>query len=355
MTPEQFLAQLQRQGLAPAYLFLGSEPYRLGQCRQSLVERMLPAGDRDEGLTRHDLAESSLSAVLDDARSMSLFATRRLVWASNAESALPRMRGGAGDGRAADAGDGAHSLLLEYLKSPLPDVAVVFEASRYDLEGEDKAKVDRVRKFYAAIPAVVEFPRFAIQDARRLAQELVRKAELRMERPEVDLLVESLGGDAMKIASEIDKLRLYAGPDRTIRAQDLAALVPDSSAATVFVLVDAIGRGDRVRALGLLNTLIRQGEYLPLALSFLAGLFRLALVAKEQGMRSAQQVQDRLSRPGRPIWRSRAEQILHASTLFSKRQLETVLRRIYETDKALRDARPDDRIVMERFILRLAE
>ena len=32
-------------------------------------------------------------------------------------------------------------------------MVVVLDVSRYDLEGEDKAKLDRVRKFYAAIPA----------------------------------------------------------------------------------------------------------------------------------------------------------------------------------------------------------
>ena len=48
-----------------------------------------------------------------------------------------------------------------------------------------------------------------------------------------------------------------------------------------------------------------------------------------------------------------AEQIHQAATVFTKRQLETTLRRIFQTDRALRDARPDDRIVMERFVFGL--
>ncbi len=90
MVPEQFLAKLSKQPLAPAYLFLGQEGYQRRVCKDALLERVLPAPSRTEGLTAIDLSETSLSNVLDDARSMSLFATDRVVWVSSAEFALPR-------------------------------------------------------------------------------------------------------------------------------------------------------------------------------------------------------------------------------------------------------------------------
>jgi DNA polymerase-3 subunit delta len=233
-------------------------------------------------------------------------------------------------------------------------VVVVLEASRYELEGEDKAKLDRVRKFYAAIPAQVEFPRHSVQEARQLAVELSRAAGLAMDGDAIEWMVDLLGADAMHIATEIEKLRLYAGDRKRIDAQELAALVPDSSVSTIFALVDALGRRDRLRALSLVDTLVRQGEYMPLALSFLASLFRLALAAKERGLKSPYEIQQAFSKPGRQIWRSKAEQIHQTATVFSKAQLETGLRQIFATDWGLRDARPSDRIVMEKFILALA-
>ncbi len=77
----------------------------------------------------------------------------------NAELALPRGRAAAADDESdsdapAAAGDAAP--LAAYLKDPTPGVTLVFEAIRYDFEGDDKRKQDRVRKFYAAIPDVVE-------------------------------------------------------------------------------------------------------------------------------------------------------------------------------------------------------
>lgn len=354
MSPDQFLSQLRRQDPAPAYVFLGAEPFRRDMCRRALVEKALGAEDREQGLAQFDLRETPLSAIVDEARSLSLFAPRRLIWVANAEAALPRGRTAEAE-EGQPAGTGPLGALADYVKRPTPDVVLVLEASRYELEGEDKNKLERVRKFYSAITAQVEFPRYTIQEARHLALELVKAAGLSVDREGIDALVESLGADAMRLATEIEKLRLYRGPGKRIGVEELAVLVPDSSVSTIFVLVDALGRRDRLRALELLDTLVRQGEYMPLALSFLATLLRLALAAKERGLRSPQQIQQELSGPGRPVWRSRAEQIHQTATVFSKGQLETALKRIFAADRGLRDARPDDRIVMEKFILGLAD
>ena len=349
MTPAQFLTQLKRQEPAPAYLFLGAEPYRRQACAKALLEKVLPGDAREAGLAHFDMRETSWSAVVDDACSLSLFAPLRVVWVSNAEASLPRGKveeGGAGT-------SGPLGPLPAYLKQPTPGVVLVVEASRFELDGEDKAKAERVRKLYSAIPALVEFPRFTAAEARHLALELTKASGLSLAGDAVDLLVDSLGAAAMRLSVEIEKLRLYAGERGKISAQELASLVPDSSVSTIFVLVDALGRRDRLRALELLDTLLRQGEYMPLALSFLASLLRLALAAKERGLRSPQQIQQELSAPGRQIWSTKAQQIHQAATLFTKKQIETTLRRIFRTDRALRDTHPDDRIVMERFVFSL--
>ena len=111
---------------------------------------MLAPEDRESGLSRHDLEETTLAAVLDDARSLSLFAPSRVVWVSGAETALPRGRA------ASDDENSAAAELAAYLKHPTPGTVLVFEATRYDFEGDDRAKIERVQKFYSAIPEVVE-------------------------------------------------------------------------------------------------------------------------------------------------------------------------------------------------------
>ena len=90
MTPDEFLRSIQKRDPQPAYLFLGPEGWSRDRCRRALIDCMLGAEEREEGVTRHDLSEVELSAVIDDARSFSLFANRRVIWAGSAEAALPK-------------------------------------------------------------------------------------------------------------------------------------------------------------------------------------------------------------------------------------------------------------------------
>src|SRR5271169_6753896 len=94
MTPEQLLDQLQKKGPQPVYLFLGPESFNRDRCRRALIASALPEEDREGGFTKHDLDEIPLAAALDDARSLSLFASKRVIWLARAEAALPRGKAG---------------------------------------------------------------------------------------------------------------------------------------------------------------------------------------------------------------------------------------------------------------------
>ena len=345
MTPEQFAATLQRNGPAAAYLFLGPEPHQRERCRAALLNAVF--GDdveaRENGLSRVDLDEVTLASALDDARSMSLFATRRVIWIASAEAAMPR-------GKAAEDDAGAGEVAA-YLRDPAPDTVVVLESSRYGFDGDDKPKIERVQTYFAAVTTQVEFRPFSPEAARSLAQSLAKKAGLQLGLPELALLIDACGGDASKIATEIEKLSIYAGTQRKVTAEDIAALVPDAQATTIFALVAALGRGDRARALDSLDTLSRDGEYMPLALTFLSTQFRMALVAREAGLRNASQIQSHFNTLGARIWPERARQIEQTVQAFSKGKLERAVVKLFEADRSLRDARPDDRIVMEEMIL----
>ncbi len=353
MTPEQFLDRVQKKGPEPVYLFLGPETYNRERCRRALIDKVLAGmsvDDRESAITRHELDQVSLTSALDDARSLSLFATRRVIWLARAESALPRARSADAEDEGGSSGDA--TALAEYLRSPTPDTVVVFDAARFEFEGEDRARIERMQKFYSAIQAQVEFRPFTPEAARSLAQGLARAAGLQLGLAELALLLEATGGEASRIALEIEKLKLLAG-DRKVTADDIAALVPDAQAATIFALVNALARCDRARALETLDTLTRSGEYMPLALTFLGTQFRMALAAREAGLRNSNEIQTHFNKLGARIWPERAREIAKTMEAFPKARLERAIAKMFEADRDLRDARPDDRVVMESMILEL--
>src|SRR6266700_1737449 len=92
MSPDQFLARMKKGVMAPAYLFLGPQPSDRRRCREALLIAMLAPEEREDGMSQYDLRETSLPDVVDDARSLSLFASKRVIMVANAELALPRQR-----------------------------------------------------------------------------------------------------------------------------------------------------------------------------------------------------------------------------------------------------------------------
>jgi len=352
MTPAQFLARVKRNEIPPVCLFLGLEGYNRRRCREAIV-----AARAAVEAEHFDAAETPLAAIIDDARAMSLFANERLMFVKGAEAAMPRSSRSAaaadeddGDSDGGPAAAGSAGPLEAYVKSPTPGVTIVFEATRWDFEGDEKAKTERVRKFYGAIPDVVEFRRFTADEARQELSSLARASGVTLDPAAAEALVDALAADVARIAVEVEKLALYGKP---ITVNDLPQLVPDARQSTIFALVNALGRRDRARSLESLDALVRDGEYLPLALTFLAGQFRMALVAKEANLRSSSQIQGHFQRSGIQMWGSRAEQVATTASKFTKEQLERGLKLIFEADRDLRSARPDDRTVVENFVVRL--
>ncbi len=345
MTAEQFLIGLEKQGAPAVVLFVGPDAYMRSLCKEALLAVALPEeADRESGWSRWDLAEVSLAQVLDDAAAMSLFASRRLIWVAGAEGVLPR-----GRAKQDDETSGAKELQA-YLSNPTPATTIVFDCQRYDFDGDDKTKVENLRKFFTNVKAQVEFPRFTPEMARRLAKDLVAERRLKLGSAEIELLVEATGADASRLNQEIEKLSLYAKPGEAISIETLTALVPNARAANIFSLVASIGRGDRAKSLDILDTLIREGEYLPIALSFLGTQFRFALAGHEARLKGSMQIQNHFSKLGIAMWKARAEQVEQTMTAFGPARLKRAIRLVYGADQALRDTRPDDKTVMEDFV-----
>lgn len=349
MDPAQFLVQLQKAGPGPGCLFLGHELFSRDGCRRALIEAALPAGERESGLVEYDLAETTLQAVIEDARTLSLFSPARLIVAYNAEAMLPRGRE-AGEEEEESSGSAA-GLLDAYFRGPTPGVVLLIEALRFDWDDRDeKKKLERLARFFSAVPVQVEFrrldPRAVLEGARRLA----RQSRLPIADPILGELAEALGHDMARVANEIAKLAVYSAGKQEITREILAALVPEARTSGLFELANALAARDRMRALQILDTLTRMDVYLPLQVSFLAGVFRYALAVKESGARNSREVMRLFAKLGLPIWPARAQQAMETAGRFSREQLERALVLLFETDRDLRRERPDDRVVMERLV-----
>jgi DNA polymerase III subunit delta len=135
--------------------------------------------------------------------------------------------------------------------------------------------------------------------ARQLPRWVVAEAEARgftLERDAARLLVDRLGERTARLASELDRLALWAGPRGEVSVADLDAMVADTSEAMIWSLADAVVERRRADALASAEQLAAQGESVSYLIYGVAGRLRRAIraVAELEAGRPAREIEREL-------------------------------------------------------------
>ena len=96
------------------------------------------------------------------------------------------------------------------------------------------------------------------------------------------MLVERMGASPVRLRNELERLALWAGEGGEVGAEDLEAMVADTSEAAVWSLSDALLEGDAAAALRDRRALIAQGENVTGLIYGLASRLRSACAAAAQ-------------------------------------------------------------------------
>ncbi len=167
----------------------------------------------------------------------------------------------------------------------------------------------------------------------------------------VGLLCQLVGGDLWAMASEIDKLVLYA-EGRRIEAEDVRTLVSSAQDISVFTMIDAIVDFKAEAAGQLLQQLLRRGAAPAYLLYMLDRQFRMIIRAKQleaQGQ-SDGAVQTKLG-----ISASFAlERTLAQANRYSLPRLKQVYRQLLEADLSIKTGRFDGELALYLLVASLA-
>ncbi|MBA2240256.1 MAG: DNA polymerase III subunit delta, partial [Solirubrobacterales bacterium] len=240
--------------MQPAYLISGTDRAKI----EAAVSRLRDRAEREGG-------PGSLETFADDRGgapdpeelvaslpAMSLTASRRYllaeeVWRWNAK---------------------ALELITGALGSLPEDLTVVLVAGlEADASGADRGRAKRaIAKLEAAVkaaggrhiecaaPRARDLPGWLADEAARRGFELSPEA--------ARLLVERLGESTARLASELDRLAIWAEPEARVELEDLESMIADTSEEVVWTLSDAIVAGDVATASRVADSLTSQGEAL---------------------------------------------------------------------------------------------
>jgi DNA polymerase-3 subunit delta len=316
VAPDSLGSQLERKGLARAYLIFGDEPLQAIESAD-----LVRAAARADGVSERLLFE--IEAGFDwqqlqaGANELSLFAERRLI-----EIRL-------GTRKPDKAGS---AILAELLgRDDVPDTFLV-TADRLD-RNQQKAK------WFKAIDTVgVTVQARQIKPA-QLDRWIVRRAaqnDMTMTQAAAELIAMRAEGNLLAAAQELDKLRLLV--DRGEVGVDIVlGAIVDSARFDVFGLIDVTLSGDGAKAVRMLRGLREEGtEPVVIGWALNRELRNLVYMAVDLG--AGKPVQSVLN--GHKVWNSRAGVVKRALERASLVRLTRMLRDSIRLDRIIKGALP---------------
>src|SRR5215471_15710530 len=349
---DRFVAAVRERKLAPGYIFVGDEAFFRKRCREAILQHLVPEDVRELSLYDMDLSEVELREVLDRARTPSLMAPFQVFFVRGIKNLYGRGKH-----------DEEFAAIGEYFKNPNPDALLIFVADHISIPADarrmeltDKDRYERIRETLGEMVPVLEFARVEEGDAVKWAVETAAAEGVKLDNDAARELVDSLGGDMMMLANELEKLVLFVGEKKRITLGDVETLVLAAKQRSFYELTDAISARDCPRALAVLDAILSSGDGDEAAIGhlyMLARTFRQMLVILERNVRDQRALWAALWQ-GFRVPPFAAEDIIRQARRYkSKRDLTRGLRLIAKADLALRSNPPSKRLVLEMLVLDL--
>ena len=351
---ERFVSEVEARKLRPVYVFVGNEVFFRKQCRDAILQSLVPTDLREFSLFDFDLAETDLAEVLDRARTPSLMAPFQIFFVRGVKTLF---------GRGSNSNEEKLNAIEQYCKDPNPDAVLIFVADHISIPADarrmdltDKERYERIRETLGRYCAIVELGRVEESEAVRWIQEYCLTREVKIEPDAGRELVDSLGGDMMMVSNELEKLILYVGEKKRVTLGDVETMVLAAKQRSLYELTDAISSRDRTRALEMLDAVLSSGDGDEAAIGhlyMLAKTFRQMLVILERNVRDQRMLWAALWQGFRVPPFAADDIIRQARRYKSKRELTRAIRLVSKADLALRSNPPSRRLILEKLVLDL--
>lgn len=322
--------ELQKKKLRSFYLFVGDDAFKQDFYADQVSAALFPPGSPAvKEILYGDEVEAE--KLLDEARTLSLWDPQKLILIRHGERISAKQ----------------WEVLLPLVQDPPERCTILVQA----------AKVDGRMKFFQAVgkagePVVQVKLETAVGGEWNVwLQSFLRETGKELDEAARALLVEWNSGSSLaELKHAIERAALYAGEHGAITREHIAAVGFRVSPEDVFRFSGGVLAGDRAAALGLLETLLRQGEE-PIALvGLLARQYRwlLGILASRAEGKSDASISSEWG-----IFPGAAKVLLPASRRLGGKGVIQGLARLAEADAQLKSSRlPADHVVT-RLVLQL--
>lgn len=235
------------------YLLYGTEKFLIDKEIKNIINKL----NVDElNISRYDLEFNTIKEILEDANTVSLFSSNKLIIVDGA-IIFNRVQ----SRKIEDV-----ELLEEYLKNSNPDVTIIFI--------DRNEKIDSVKKIVKLIKekgTVKEFN--ALKNIFSSVKAMF--GEYKVSNDAINLLIDRVGNDLEIIYQEVEKLKIYKIEDKIITTKDVEDGTVENINVDIFKFVDDIINKNKKSAIITYKELLKLNEEPIKIVALIASKFRL--------------------------------------------------------------------------------
>ena len=234
------------------YLLYGNERFLIDKEIKNIINK----NSIDEfSISKYDLNVNTLEEIIDDASTISLFSTNKLIIVDNA-SIFNRVQNKINDNT---------DILIDYLKNKY-DTIIVFI--------DNNEKIDSVKKVVKAIKnngVIKEF------NKEKNINSTVKNMfdDYKIDSNVVQLLINKIGNNLEIIYQEVEKLKIYRLDSKIISSKDVEDLTVENIDIDIFKFIDDIINKNKRSAIKTYKELLKLNEEPIKIIALLASKFRL--------------------------------------------------------------------------------
>jgi len=324
------------------YLLHGEDEFRRSEALAQMKEKMGDPAMADLNTVIFDGHQVTLGELIHACNAVPFLADRRLVIVKGLLAKLESERSKmGGEETAFERG------LVDYLQRVPESTRLVF------LEDKSIGEDNPIHQLALAheLGYVKEFKPLQGKDLRHWIAQRAEKKGGQILPSAVEELAAFVGNDLRLLDQEIDKLMAYVNGVRPINTEDVRLLVSYVQEASIFEMVDALGRRDGERAIELLHELLDRDVAPPYLLYMITRQFRIMLQVKELESRRVgrREIGEELK-----LRQFIVDKGLQQARNFSFEKLEAAYRKLLETDMVLKTGRTEPVLALDMLIVELS-
>lgn len=244
------------------YLIFGLENYLIDE---KINEIKTKVKVEDENIIYYDLSSDSISSVLVEASTVSMFSNKKLIICDNS-SFLSSTKVISED----DIKE-----LTKYLENQFDDIYIIFIVREEKVDSRKK-----ITKLITKISKVYDCNKIESYRLSNYIGDYIRDKGYSISSSSVELIISKVGYELSNIIKELDKMFIYKGTDTKITKEDIDDVITNNLEKNIFELTNAIVNKEKSKVINIYNDLIKSGEDPIKLIVTLSNQFRLILQVK---------------------------------------------------------------------------